>query len=128
MQNSECYGERGKGFCGSIWARDSDKAVIKREDGGPGRSVEQDHQMHLRILKEAAAALLPVAITKSFGIIQPIDPFWQRELSAFPCGFEPCCAYRTDLIPAMTRDVREWLIDQYCPPELRDFVRTNPAD
>jgi hypothetical protein len=42
----------GSGFCGSIWAppEEKDSFALKREDGGPGRSLANDHCMHKRVL------------------------------------------------------------------------------
>jgi hypothetical protein len=37
----------GKGFCGSVWGNDTvDKFAMKREDGGLGRSLRNDWEMH----------------------------------------------------------------------------------
>jgi hypothetical protein len=43
----------GAGFCGSVWATPTqrDSPAFKREDGGPGRSLFNDFEMHNRVLK-----------------------------------------------------------------------------
>lgn len=47
----------GQGFCGTVWAEDTDadattaSLVIKRADGGPGRSLPAEQYIHTHILK-----------------------------------------------------------------------------
>lgn len=45
------YRRIGAGFCGSVWSDpgqkvESSSAAIKREDGGPGRSLFNDFKIH----------------------------------------------------------------------------------
>jgi hypothetical protein len=57
----------GKGFCGTVCALDGGYA-LKREDGGPGRSLQNDFDMHLKLLEASSAPTIiahigsPVAI------------------------------------------------------------------
>lgn len=45
----------GQGFCGTVWAEDTGGTlVIKRADGGPGRSLPNEHHIHTRILAAVA--------------------------------------------------------------------------
>ena len=41
----------GAGFGGSVWAPYEDSFALKREDGGPGRSLWNDYQMHQHVLE-----------------------------------------------------------------------------
>lgn len=46
---SAAYRRIGAGFCGSVWGvsrDDCSSVVIKREDGGPGRSLYNDFRIH----------------------------------------------------------------------------------
>ncbi|KAJ4305006.1 hypothetical protein N0V90_000535 [Kalmusia sp. IMI 367209] len=121
----------GRGHCGSVWALDDSHGtfVIKREDGGPGRSVLNDQIMHRRVLGGGGSGV-PVRIALSYEVIEPSDPWWQTTsgLACFPSNFEPCRAYKMERIPAMLLDARQTLINNYCPEGLQDFVRTNRGD
>jgi hypothetical protein len=40
----------GTGFCGTVWTSTDDSLknyAFKREDGGPGRSLLNDYDMHI---------------------------------------------------------------------------------
>ena len=55
------YREIGKGFCGSFWTLPTpveDQKAIKREDGGPGRFLSKDYQMHKTILQHLQISIL----------------------------------------------------------------------
>ena len=40
----------GKGFCGTVWAQDETGFAFKREDGGPGKDLENDFKVHKRLI------------------------------------------------------------------------------
>lgn len=44
----------GAGFCGTVWASSSKGSAFKREDGkedgGPARSLQNDFDVHQRVL------------------------------------------------------------------------------
>ena len=51
---NEIFRSFGLGFCGSVWAAPigfEDACAMKREDGGPGRSLYNDYIMHQKILE-----------------------------------------------------------------------------
>ncbi|KAI5357754.1 hypothetical protein Slin14017_G117670 [Septoria linicola] len=50
-QNHAAFRQIGKGFCGSVWVvgRPGRAYALKREDGGPGRSLHKDSEMHMKI-------------------------------------------------------------------------------
>jgi hypothetical protein len=125
--NTGAYHCIGKGFCGSIWALDgeSDAAtVIKREDGGPGRSVTNDYNMHLRVLESALEhpASTPFSIPQCHALMQPADPWWQQHLPQFPAGYSECRALVSERIPKAPRGIS----DKIAP--ISGFVKQNPAD
>lgn len=43
----------GQGFCGTVWGEAAQRSVrqlaLKREDGGPGRSVLREYDIHLHL-------------------------------------------------------------------------------
>ena len=147
----------GRGFCGTVWAVENNRA-LKREDGGPGRSVGNDYYMHCRLLnavsfsssvhtkpeQRAFPAAIPQVntnmdgpcqkgfaeiLTQVFKLIEPWDTeFWRNSTPQFPKDYEPCLSLLSERIPHFPREVREQLIKQFCPPTLKDFIRSNPSD
>ncbi|KAF2464775.1 uncharacterized protein BDR25DRAFT_159906, partial [Lindgomyces ingoldianus] len=121
----------GRGACGSVWGEGevgtpADMQIaVKREDGHSSRSVENDINMHRRVFP--GFENLSVRITTPFDLIAPREgnPYADR----FPDGFSSACRMiTTERIPAFPRDVREMLIDRYCPAKLQDFVKGNRDD
>ena len=53
----------GRGFCGTVWALENNRA-LKREDGGPGRFVRNDCHMHRRLLNAVSASSSADAISE----------------------------------------------------------------
>ncbi|UKZ59263.1 uncharacterized protein TrAtP1_000582 [Trichoderma atroviride] len=76
VHNSTSQLERiGQGFCGTVWgevAKDgrpnSDRQLaMKREDGGPGRSITNEYRIHKRLL-ECLKSLDTTQISTIFGV------------------------------------------------------------
>ncbi|CAI6293413.1 unnamed protein product [Periconia digitata] len=134
MSNSNTrYRCIGKGFCGSVWTREDDSTAIKREDGGPGRSVTNDYNMHLRILHSALGCPLPstpLAIPQCHALIQSADAWWQPRLPQFPDGYSACRALVTERIPKVPRTISNKIVDLFCAgnPQLSAFVKGNADD
>ncbi|KAF9700698.1 hypothetical protein EKO04_002061 [Ascochyta lentis] len=124
----------GKGFCGSVWTLEASQpnTAIKREDGGPNRSVTNDYNMHLQLLQSAAQhpPSLPLSIPHCHALIQPTDPWWQTHLPRFPSGYSACRALISERIPPVPRSTRNKLVDLHCSNNalLSTFVKTNPDD
>ncbi|KAH6693847.1 zinc finger protein-domain-containing protein [Plectosphaerella plurivora] len=112
----------GHGFCGSVWANPDDEAgsVVKREDGGPGRSLANDYEMHLRMLRLHSRAQINVPCQPVF--VDPSHPFWDDALANFPPGYTACNGLISERIPAMPRASRNLLISKYCAALLRDQI------
>jgi hypothetical protein len=79
----------GQGFCGSVWApeiadsSDSDyHCVIKREDGGPDRSISNDFNMHRRILDTCT---MPLLVPRCYQLVKETDvDWWIARADRFP--------------------------------------------
>lgn len=127
----------GKGFCGSVWAvdREGQAIAMKREDGGPGRTVVQDSTMHIRIegsLKKAQDTMslaTRVNIPKHHRLVTDDDERWWRARAArFPPGYQHCNTLLTERILPLQKPARENLIDLYCPEAAKEAVKNNRQD
>jgi hypothetical protein len=126
----------GKGFCGSIWTLDGSQddacTVVKREDGGPGRSVTNDYDMHLRVLQSALQhpPSLPLSIPQCHSLIQSTDAWWQQRINQFPAGYSACTALISERIPKVPRPISDKIVDLFCAGNaaLSAFVKTNVDD
>lgn len=122
----------GRGFCGSVWSSNPNgHEAIKREDGGPNRSVSNDFTMHKRVLAalDRYKTTSPLSISACYTLIQPDNTAWWNDHSAkFPDTYSACRSLITERIPAMPLLVRQLLIERYCSPKLAGFVTSNPSD
>lgn len=120
MSNThEKYRCIGKGFYGSVWELETrqggERTAIKREDGGPRRSVTNDYIMHLRILHGACRypLLKPLMIPLCHSLIQACDIWWQENLRHFPSNFFACRALISERIPKVPRSISNKLVDLF---------------
>lgn len=141
----------GAGFRGSVWADPGSQdpivsacsttsgrpQVIKREDGGPGRSVQNEHAMHQRLLQalredtdtldhDGSEASFHVNFPDSYAFLAASNPAWSHNydnlLNRFSAGYIPCNALVNERIPPMPLAVRRLLVERYCPPSLEDAI------
>ncbi|KAL8833618.1 MAG: hypothetical protein Q9170_004166 [Blastenia crenularia] len=117
------YRKIGQGFCGTVWAEEEPTdplaIAIKREDGGPGRSLRNDHDIHQTIVTGLPAIeFLHVPACLQF-LASDDQIWWAQELSRFPEGFQPCNALVTERIPPFSEEVRNRIVEKYCPEKLR---------
>ena len=118
----------GQGFCGTVWASlcrsvyDEPRVVIKREDGGPGRSILLEYLIHLHLLamvdaerRDGARARPGVNIPFCEGLLGKDSTDWPRILPRLPPSFEPCNALVNERIPPMPDRVCELLYRTYHP-------------
>ncbi|KAF1978246.1 hypothetical protein BU23DRAFT_550300 [Bimuria novae-zelandiae CBS 107.79] len=131
--NTRLYRCIGKGFCGSVWALEDASTAIKREDGGPGRSVTNDYNMHILVLQSASRHLSPsspVRIQQCYALVQPADVWWQDRLQQFPAGYSACRAIVLERILKIIRCIGDKIVDLFCAddPELCQSVKSNPDD
>ncbi|KAM4062221.1 zinc finger domain-containing protein [Hirsutella rhossiliensis] len=121
----------GMGHCGSVWARPdatlrSDDVVLKREDGSPGRSLPNEHVVHLHLVKALRGLqpdLAPVNVPLCYGFLRAshVD-VWASILPSLHPGYTPCNALFSERIPPMAKIVRQLLIDKYCPVGLQGAI------
>ncbi|KAL2222597.1 zinc finger protein-domain-containing protein [Thermoascus aurantiacus ATCC 26904] len=103
----------GAGFCGT-----SSTSAFKREDGGPGRSLANDFEMH---------NIMRVPQCHRF-ITADDDAWWAANLANFPEGYSPCNVIHSERIPPMSRRTREILIQRYCPESLVEEIKGSDAN
>ena len=123
----------GAGFCGSVWAEDPEAnptVAIKREDGGPGRSLYNDYQMHLRVINSFSSGHSQIQVPGCHRYVQKDDEaWWEEQISEFPQNFQlPCNALVSDRIPPFSKVVRENIINAYCPKTLRSCIMASKPD
>ncbi|KAF2648151.1 hypothetical protein K491DRAFT_708864 [Lophiostoma macrostomum CBS 122681] len=130
------YRSIGKGFCGSVWTLEGNQidagTVIKREDGGPGRSITNDYNMHLRVLESMLQhpPSTPLAIPQCYELIQPTDAWWELRLHQLPPGYSACRALISERIPKVPRTISDKIVDLFCAGNapLCTFVKNNVDD
>ncbi|KAF3479531.1 uncharacterized protein GIQ15_06507 [Arthroderma uncinatum] len=130
----------GAGFCGTVWALElnhppAQEYAFKREDGGPGRSLEKEYEMHKLVLHamelyEQANISRPlhVSIPRCHQFMKPDDSWWSENLERFPDGYAPCNTLRSDRIPPVGQQTREILIDKFCPARLVSQIKDSDAN
>jgi hypothetical protein len=120
----------GHGYCGSVWAAegpDDARRAIKREDGGPGRSVRNDFEMHLSILRMPQPTTF--SIPECYQLVEASDTEWfASRAGRFPSNLSACRSLITERIPAFPKDVRDRIVDLFCPQPLRATIKANPPD
>lgn len=100
ITGSESAVERiGMGHCGSVWASKSSIA-LKREDGGPGRSLVNEHDVHRTLLRAAIGARqLSSSSAQSHQINIPLCPaFSPPTTPRFGLVYCPNCPRPTPLV------------------------------
>lgn len=134
------------GHCGSVWASpDIDTTLqaqgldvaLKREDGGPGRSLSNELSIHVHLVQvlksmdhdTRAQAFSPLAQTNipiCHGFLRPTDvDKWAHVLPYLPAGYTRCNALLSERIPPMPEIVRQRLIDDFCPKSLQDIIASD---
>ncbi|PIG88616.1 hypothetical protein AARAC_000492 [Aspergillus arachidicola] len=140
-QNShKSYYRIGSGACGTVWAKSLDGPAIKREDGGPSRSLANDFAMHKRALdaflklsrtKVSSQNQLiqpQVRIPQCYSFLTPQDTWWEENLTRFPLGYSPCNAISSERIPPFPGKVRALLVKKYCPPEISGQILSSASN
>ena len=125
------YRRIGQGHCGSVWAAEGEEGtvVMKREDCGEGRSVLNDFNMHRLVLRAADSYdNFNVCVPRSPEYLQSHDNWWALHLSRFPEGYSPCNTLRSERIPPLPQDVRNRLIDLYCPTEGVSTIKSSDVN
>ena len=122
----------GQGFCGTVWAPTNmeETLAIKREDGGPGRSLLNDFNMHTVAHHSLLACNAKINVTACCGYIAAEDRvWWTKHISTFPQQFRiPCYALVSERILPFSSAIRDLLIERYCPQSLQTSIRLSEAD
>ncbi|KAK9780528.1 putative DUF3669 domain-containing protein [Seiridium cardinale] len=113
-QSSTSYRRIGFGFCGSVWSNsdheviDSTPTAIKRENGGPGRSLFNDFDIHTALIlayEDCAPQIRSsFRIPKCHGFVPGSHSGWNttKVLGRFPSGYTSCNILITQRIPPVT--------------------------
>ncbi|KAJ3529531.1 hypothetical protein NM208_g9715 [Fusarium decemcellulare] len=112
----------GMGFCGSVWAdMDSSNAdtasCMKREDGGPGRSLTNEYRIHK--LVNQAVSLYPqhatsFSIPVCHGFLNKSDKTpWSEILPRLPPGSLACNALLSQKVQPVSETARRLLASIY---------------
>ncbi|OJI86033.1 hypothetical protein ASPTUDRAFT_53332 [Aspergillus tubingensis CBS 134.48] len=130
----------GAGFCGTVWALSEDGQAVKREDGGPDRSLANDYAMHRRILQSFSRltdikrrsgihqTLPQVRVSECHHFISSNDQWWTKNLSLFPSQYSPCNAIVSDRIPPFAEQIRKLIVNRYCNPAIKTEILTSAAN
>ena len=102
--------------------------AMKREDGGPGRSLLNDYNMHKLVLKTASQGSFSVCVPRWPNFVKNEENWWEMNLARFPSGYSTCNVLCTERIPPFPQEVRDRLIDLYCPPASIAIIKANDAD
>lgn len=92
---------------------------MKREDGGPGRSLVNDYNIHKLILETGSALEKKVSVCvprwPNFVKNDEAEGWWDVNLDKFPSGYTACNTLCSERIPPLPQEIRDPLIDRYCP-------------
>ncbi|KXH58353.1 hypothetical protein CSAL01_06528 [Colletotrichum salicis] len=107
-----------KGFCGSVWSAPTSTLAIKREDGGPGRSITNEYTMRRHIIQSLDmdnTSRLRLNIPHCEGFLNHNATAWDQMLPRFPAGYTGCNALISEKVPQLSRDVRKLLAQKFHP-------------
>ncbi|KAI3546905.1 hypothetical protein CSPX01_04147 [Colletotrichum filicis] len=117
----------GKGFCGSVWS--AGNLAIKREDGGPGRSIANEHTMHRHIIRSLDSTnRVHLNVPHCEGFLKHDATAWDQMLPRFPAGYTGCNALISEKIPPLSRDVRKLLAHKFHPNVDADEIADSPTN
>ncbi|KIV91831.1 hypothetical protein PV10_06328 [Exophiala mesophila] len=118
----------GQGFCGSVWAAENGTVAMKREDGGPGRSLANDFKMHQLVLEMALIMNTEVCVPRWPMFFSHDHSWWDFQLSRFPPLYTPCNVLCSERIPPLSSEIRNRIIDRFCPSASIAIIKGNDAD
>ncbi|KPM45573.1 hypothetical protein AK830_g969 [Neonectria ditissima] len=120
----------GAGCCGSVWASSSPHATmaLKREDGGPNRSLENELRMHQRVLKASQPSpSRDFSIPLCHGFIRDSQD-WDEILPRLPSGSTACNALVSEKVLPISERGRQVLVQRYCPEHAQEGVLRDPKN
>ena len=120
----------GQGFCGTVWSTPNGTVAMKREDGGPGRSIENDFTMHQRCLEALRSSQSSVTIPECYQYVNHDDTsWWDENLSLFPEAYQHRCnVLVTQRLQPFSKVVRDRIADLYCPDALKTRIKDSDPD
>lgn len=132
----------GSGFCGTVWSSQElgKTSAFKREDGGPGRSLANDFEMHRRVLSAVEELMTLTAMSKNahtcpivqvpccYRYLRADDPWWNVNIRRFPEGYSPSNTIESERIQPLCLSARERIIDKYCPKGLAEEIKNSHAN
>lgn len=115
----------GYGFCGRVWAAPTasgDTSANKREDGGPGTSLQHDYEIHLQVLKSLPGSFPKVLVPARHEYVSGHHQnWWDRNVSKPPEGFQvrlavdrPATVSSSTIASTICSDplaIASWLVD-----------------
>ena len=130
---AEIFRRIGQGFCGTVWADATGSTgthAMKREDGGPGRSLYNDYVMHQAVFQSLCSSLSKAYVPVCHQYVSSdYQAWWDEHLPRFPKNFQISCnVLVTDRIPPFPKAVRNTIIDLYCPESLKTSIRSSEPD
>ena len=134
-QNNQTLHKIGQGFCGTVWAADTQDSglqiAIKRADGGPGRSISHEYSIHQHILSYLSFDVSTgyrVNIPASIAFLSRDSAHWEGLLTQLPEGFAACEALVNERIMPLGMDVRRLLAEKYCVGHDADAIAADEAN
>ena len=119
---SATYRRIGQGFCGTVWAASSGSFAVKREDGGPGRSLQNDYEMHMHVIRTLSHPSVQIPDCLEF-VTSTNHQWWDKQLLKFPDEYQISCnTLVSQRIQPFSAKVRETIIETYCPEPLRPRI------
>jgi len=123
----------GYGSCGSVWADTSrhpdidqceSALVLKRADGLPDRSIENEANTHKHILScieasgdlhgsNAFSSSFYINIPSHTAFVNPGAPTWGDILPRLPADSNPCQALVSERIMPLPRAVRKLIVERF---------------
>ncbi|CAG7956908.1 hypothetical protein PENNAL_c0021G11383 [Penicillium nalgiovense] len=125
----------GRGACGTVWASETGPAY-KREDGNPARSLQNDFEMHNRVLQSRQTLMslrkstqVQIQIPSCHNFIESGNKeWWATNLERFPQGHTPCNMIEAQRVPPFGESIRHLLIQKFCPDEIKQKIINSEPD
>ncbi|KAJ5433521.1 uncharacterized protein N7458_012677 [Penicillium daleae] len=129
----------GAGFCGTVWAAPDGGSAYKREDGGPFRSLQNDYDMHRRVIQSiqefsrlnafshTTDPQIQVPHCERF-ITSKDEDWWVFNLQEFPSEYTSCNILQSQRIPTVPEQTRRLLVQTYCPSQVAEDILSSETN
>ncbi|MCJ1473934.1 hypothetical protein MMC13_002590 [Lambiella insularis] len=129
----------GEGWCGIVFEHTDPSTVLKKAKNKENGTLWNDYVMQTRVHGEFARAQYLFGVQRPpytthvmyFSSPPESDKWWAENISKFPVEYqEPShmpflCLER---IPPLSREIREDLIDVFCPEKIREEAKNEAAN